>query len=87
MVFFFFALSIAEAALTKIAVCDERVVGAFLSDGERRSFSPDRSRDAALARLHPLVAIDAMGADNGAFAIDDLEWDRNQAGRTCQAKQ
>jgi len=79
--FAFFALSIAEAALTDVAIFDERTAGVFLSDEVSKTLSGGRSREAFRANLRPLIAVNAFDAKDGAFAVDDLDWDA--MGNTC----
>jgi hypothetical protein len=68
-------LSVTEAALTEIAIFDERASGVFLKDGTLKVFSSPRLLEATLAGLHPLIAVHAFDAPGGAFAIDNVDWE------------
>lgn len=73
--FVFFALSLAEAALTKIAIFDERALGVFLSeDPKTKKLSRERSGAAALGGIHPLLTLNAYNARNAALAVENLDW-------------
>lgn len=73
--FCFFVLSVLEAALTKVAIFDERALGVFISDGSHeKDLSPKRIGQAATGRVCPLIALDALGAKDGCLAITDLGW-------------
>lgn len=71
--FKFFALSIVEAALTNLAIFDERAISMFFKDGESKQISGNRLSDAAISRLFPLVEIPS-GTSNRATARDDIDW-------------
>ena len=79
--FKFFALTVAEAALTRIGFFDERVVGMFLAENGSKEFSRARVNEAERGRVFPIVA-SPSGIDKGpCWARNDIDWTAEQGDR------